>query len=411
MEDMAKKWTEEEVTNLVNMFKNKMTCKDMGNVLDRTQNSVIAKLNKLGYKTDGGRRPYKYNVGQEVFNIKIIKQERRVKCKEGHTSKGYVVLIDNEVETFIWESNLNKITKPYKRTNIINKTNWLYSEKWMFDFVKNPEDLKRVSKYSNDPIDCHCYYCDYSTTFTASYLYSKGFNCSVCGDKGSFNNRFMKSILLNNQETFEDEKTFEECRSRRKLPFDFYLPNRNLIIEMDGRQHKEEVDYFGDFERTVTHDKIKEEFCISKGIDLIRIDCSSDDKDVIADNIKKSILGEFLTISNDSFVKSRKNPQNSRLVEMYTQKYPMKEIEKEFGIEESAIRKRLRRLGVTIRPQKRKVRCVTTGEEFESLRKAGDWCNCKSTGNISEVCKPNSTKKFAGKHPVTGEKLTWEYVD
>ena len=51
---------------------------------------------------------------------------------------------------------------------------------------------------------------------------------------------------------------------------------------------------------------------------------------------------------------------------------------------------------------------VNTGEIFNSIREAGDFCNMKHPSNISECCK--GKRKTAGKHPVTGEKLIWDYL-
>ena len=59
-------------------------------------------------------------------------------------------------------------------------------------------------------------------------------------------------------------------------------------------------------------------------------------------------------------------------------------------------------------PVAKKVKCVNTGEIFNSIREAGDFCNMKHPSNISECCK--GKRKTAGKHPVTGEKLIWEYL-
>lgn len=53
-----------------------------------------------------------------------------------------------------------------------------------------------------------------------------------------------------------------------------------------------------------------------------------------------------------------------------------------------------------------KVRCINTGEIFPSLSEAARHYNTYQT-NISKVLKKE--RKSAGKHPITGEKLFWEY--
>lgn len=54
------------------------------------------------------------------------------------------------------------------------------------------------------------------------------------------------------------------------------------------------------------------------------------------------------------------------------------------------------------------VRCIETGEVFDSLQKAADWCHLASSSSITNVLK--GRKRSAGKHPITKEPLHWEYV-
>ena len=55
---------------------------------------------------------------------------------------------------------------------------------------------------------------------------------------------------------------------------------------------------------------------------------------------------------------------------------------------------------------KKTVVCVTTGEIFNSIKEAQEKYN---TTHISKCCKGKA--KSAGKNPVTGERLKWEYVE
>lgn len=60
-------------------------------------------------------------------------------------------------------------------------------------------------------------------------------------------------------------------------------------------------------------------------------------------------------------------------------------------------------------PQGKLVRCINTNQIFHSTPEAAAWCNLKSSSNIKECCV--GKRKTAGKHPNTGEKLKWEYVE
>lgn len=80
--------------------------------------------------------------------------------------------------------------------------------------------------------------------------------------------------LDNHHIIYESQKKFKDCCDIKPLPFDFYLPNHNIAIEYDGEQHYRPVKYFGGnnaFNRTIKHDRIKNEYCKNNGISLLRI--------------------------------------------------------------------------------------------------------------------------------------------
>lgn len=73
---------------------------------------------------------------------------------------------------------------------------------------------------------------------------------------------------------FDEQVRFEECRDRRALPFDFFVPDRGLLIEYDGRQHVANSETWGGdekLEETKRHDAIKDAFARERGLTLLRI--------------------------------------------------------------------------------------------------------------------------------------------
>ena len=86
---------------------------------------------------------------------------------------------------------------------------------------------------------------------------------------------FTYKLLYDRGIEFETEKTFEDCRSKKPLPFDFYLPvafNKPVIIELDGEHHRITDPNSLYYSKTIQkHDKIKNDYCFSNGIELIRI--------------------------------------------------------------------------------------------------------------------------------------------
>lgn len=89
--------------------------------------------------------------------------------------------------------------------------------------------------------------------------------------------------LLNMEITHETEKRFKDCRNKLPLPFDFFIPSYNLIIEYDGAQHTKVIPYWGGqlgFEMIQKHDKIKNKYCKDKKINLLRIPHTTKLKDI-----------------------------------------------------------------------------------------------------------------------------------
>lgn len=63
--------------------------------------------------------------------------------------------------------------------------------------------------------------------------------------------------------------------------------------------------------------------------------------------------------------------------------------------------------GLAKSSQAKRVKCVNTGEIFDSISAAGRWCGVKKS-TIQNMLKGKA--KHAGIHPVTGERIVWEFV-
>lgn len=95
--------------------------------------------------------------------------------------------------------------------------------------------------------------------------------------QSSYGEEYIKELLDSANIKYEREKTFDDLRFETGYfaRFDFYLPDYNVIIEYDGKQHfiegKSVFDNPEQFAITQEHDKIKNDYCKSKGIKLVRI--------------------------------------------------------------------------------------------------------------------------------------------
>lgn len=110
-----------------------------------------------------------------------------------------------------------------------------------------------------------------------SHLYGKT-GCPKCsrsrGEDKILNFLETSSIDYYHNKMFDD---FRNTRTGRRLSYDFFLPKYNLLIEFDGRQHFEPVDFGGHgskiktFREIQRRDVLKTNYAKENNIDLLRI--------------------------------------------------------------------------------------------------------------------------------------------
>lgn len=97
-------------------------------------------------------------------------------------------------------------------------------------------------------------------------------------------------ILTEKNIRFIQEYRSKECMYRKTLPFDFYLPDHNILIEANGKQHYESIEFYGGekmFELRKKRDKIKREYAKKNNIKLLEIPYWDFDK--IEEILKKEL--------------------------------------------------------------------------------------------------------------------------
>lgn len=107
--------------------------------------------------------------------------------------------------------------------------------------------------------------------------------CKYCFDNKKFKfskgEKKIEAYLSENNIEYIEQMTFDGCRDKCLLPFDFYLPDYNICIEYDGQHHFYPVTFNGvtrdkamkNYKRTLKHDHMKNRYCIDNNIELIRI--------------------------------------------------------------------------------------------------------------------------------------------
>lgn len=88
----------------------------------------------------------------------------------------------------------------------------------------------------------------------------------------------IEKYLIKNDIEYIREYKFDKCfnpKTNKKLPFDFFIPKYNMLIEYHGEQHYKKTGHFeqraGGLEGLQYRDKIKKEFCFQEKIDYLEI--------------------------------------------------------------------------------------------------------------------------------------------
>lgn len=103
-----------------------------------------------------------------------------------------------------------------------------------------------------------------------------------CGSTSAFE-ELVATVLDEFGFTYVREKTFDGCVYISKLRFDFYIEEHNLLIEADGPQHYMPIQNFGGketYEQCVIRDSIKNHYCKTNNIRLLRITYSRNKQDI-----------------------------------------------------------------------------------------------------------------------------------
>jgi hypothetical protein len=190
-----------------------------------------------------------------------------IQCKEGHIFEKRF----NDFQDGSWCPICSNILKGE-------------NSKHEYEYVKSKiEEVKGYKLLSNKYINTKTklkIMCPHGHIFNMSFdcfIYANQ-RCPICNEsKGEV---LIRNYLETNNISFEPQYTFKDCRGKKRpLLFDFAVfedkskTKLKCLIEYDGQQHFEIIEYFGEesFKNTQKYDKIKNKYCKNNNIKLIRI--------------------------------------------------------------------------------------------------------------------------------------------
>lgn len=238
--------------------------------------------NKCGYGASSQERANTFeDMAKEVKEL-----TGHTLFKKGTNSKELHIIT---LEGYKYVTSINVLrTSTEKRKGKIGKcTLFNQSNPYTIENMKNYIKLKEIDleileengtqiNVRNDYIKCKCQCGNifYPTWGQISLPNYKRHRCPKCQKLISSNEYEVLKYLKSKGVKVEKEKTMEGCKSKRLLAFDFYLPEYNYVIEVQGKQHYVNGMFYAgnnNLENQKLHDQIKRDFCKKNGIGYLEI--------------------------------------------------------------------------------------------------------------------------------------------
>lgn len=157
--------------------------------------------------------------------------------------------------------NINQI-KAVGKLNLIDLTGQRFGKLTVLNRIEDMTNSDRRVFWN-----CQC---DCGNNYIANGHQLKNGNLQSCGCLKSVGEQKIAELLSLNNLAYEKEKIFLDLPRCR---FDFYVQNK-YVIEYDGKQHFQDYSW-GSTQHTLEEsqkkDKIKNDYCFSKNIPIIRI--------------------------------------------------------------------------------------------------------------------------------------------
>ncbi|MDU6996604.1 MAG: hypothetical protein E6356_17250 [Terrisporobacter othiniensis] len=193
------------------------------------------------------------------------------------------------------------------------------TDPWMIKYLANKDDAYKYTSCSGQYIYPICPDCGRvrSKKIKISMIYNEQSVGCNCSDGVRYPNKFMFNILEQLNVKFETEYSPKWADGRR---FDFYIPSKNLIIEMDGRiGHGNSDTKYSKKEESKLIDNWKDEKANKHNLQVIRIDCAycrHDRFEFIMNNIISSKLNLVFDLSKINWNNADKYGINNKIKEV-----------------------------------------------------------------------------------------------
>lgn len=158
------------------------------------------------------------------------------------------------------------IISPYNKFSIDNMKLYIKNK---FNIDIDILTIKYINEKQQLEIKCSCG-CQYTATWNHLQQGCDLFCYNCRKSNNSILTNYVSKYLDNQHILYIREYRFFDCKYKKPLSFDFYLPQYNCCIEVNGKQHYYNNKWFSQsLEQRQFYDNIKKQYCIDKNIQLI----------------------------------------------------------------------------------------------------------------------------------------------
>ena len=255
------------------LFKDGVTTKDNVNIICKHHGVFSCRLGSHIYLKNGCPRCNEMTTEKFIEKAKRVHGDKYDYSKVEYTnSYTKVKIICHEHGDFLQKPN-NHLQgndcprcKEMTTEKFIEKSKKIHENKYIYSKVNYTNTNTKVT------IICP----EHGEFLQVPYSHLQGNGCPRCNE--SKGEKQVEKLLTEQNIKYEKQKRFKDCRNKLPLPFDFYLPELNILIEYDGEQHfkpfrkiKNKEKAILILKQTQLRDKIKTDYCLKNNIPLIRI--------------------------------------------------------------------------------------------------------------------------------------------
>lgn len=186
-----------------------------------------------------------------------------------------IKVIDNDGYKYVVNVfNIRKNEKPMK----FSASNIFFEENLKNYITKNSIDVKIINinrqgtSSSRWKITMKCSCGNIFETTVDSFFDQDVYRCRKCSKSKSLLEVIVAKYLDSIGVEYIEQYCFDDCKNIRKLRYDFFLPQYNVVIEVNGQQHYyEQKDFNLTLKEQIDRDKYKQKYCEEKNIKYVAI--------------------------------------------------------------------------------------------------------------------------------------------